>query len=287
MKVKQSIVLGYYLSKLRLLSILSPRLAAKEAFQLFCTPFSARKSLPAPAVFDHVKKMVLSHNGHRIQVYNWQPSTPTGRRILICHGFDSSIYKFSHYIQAFLDAGCIVWALDAPAHGASSGATVNAAIYADVIQGLIENHGPFEGIMTHSLGGLAAVLALERMPAATVDRLVLVAPATESTTAANSFFQKIPLSLRVQNEFYKLVTETAGKPMEWYSVSRAISNLNVTTLWIHDRDDQLTPLDDVTPVMKQQPANVTFHITSGLGHSNIYRDAQVQAKIVDFLTNPA
>jgi hypothetical protein len=57
------------------------------------------------------------------------------------------------------------------------------------------------------------------------------------------------------------------------------------TLWIHDKNDKITPLDDVEPLMEKQLPHIEYMITSGLGHSRIYKEEHVIEKVVAFLNS--
>jgi fermentation-respiration switch protein FrsA (DUF1100 family) len=62
-----------------------------------------------------------------------------------------------------------------------------------------------------------------------------------------------------------------------------MKHIKASVLWVHDEDDQVTPLKDVEKLILQQPPNVEFLITKGLGHNRIYRDNEVKRKIFSFL----
>ena len=72
-------------------------------------------------------------------------------------------------------------------------------------------------------------------------------------------------------------------PPEWYSVSRAVNNLNFKILWCHDEKDRITPWRDAQKVREQNHPNINFVVTNGLGHRGIYRDEKIAKTIVDFL----
>jgi hypothetical protein len=54
-------------------------------------------------------------------------------------------------------------------------------------------------------------------------------------------------------------------------------------LWCHDKDDDMTPLSDVEPIIEKGYSNFKFFITEGLGHRRIYRDNKVSKEVIDFL----
>jgi pimeloyl-ACP methyl ester carboxylesterase len=62
-----------------------------------------------------------------------------------------------------------------------------------------------------------------------------------------------------------------------------MKHIKAKILWMHDEDDLVTPLHDALKVKEENFPNVQFIITKGLGHSRIYRDAEVGRTIVDFL----
>jgi hypothetical protein len=62
-----------------------------------------------------------------------------------------------------------------------------------------------------------------------------------------------------------------------------MQHIKASTLWIHDEEDDVTPLSDALKVKELELPNVEFYITRGLGHRRIYRDKTVKNKVIDFL----
>jgi hypothetical protein len=114
-------------------------------------------------------------------------------------------------------------------------------------------------------------------------RVVYIAPAVETRTAMQTFFNFLQLNEKVKKEFESFIEKTGGKPASWYSIRRAAQNIKATVLFFQDRDDEMTPLKDVKPLMDEAPANFRFEITEGLGHRRIYRDNKVSKAIIEFL----
>ena len=113
--------------------------------------------------------------------------------------------------------------------------------------------------------------------------MVFIAPLTELKTSADIFFSILNIDQKVQQRFDELITNMGGYPLEWYSIRRAIKNIRAQVLWLHDEDDDQTPLRDALKVKRDNPANVKFLITKGLGHSRIYNDKKIVQEIIDFL----
>ena len=117
-----------------------------------------------------------------------------------------------------------------------------------------------------------------------MERIVWIAPATEVTAAVESFVAFLQLSPAIAKHFYAEIERVGGKEIAWYSVSRAVKNIMVPILWIHDEDDAVTPFADVIPVMETKQSNIRFMVTKGWGHRQIYRENKVKKEVIAFLT---
>ncbi|MFM7838591.1 MAG: hypothetical protein ACKO6K_03410, partial [Chitinophagaceae bacterium] len=83
--------------------------------------------------------------------------------------------------------------------------------------------------------------------------------------------------------FDELILQQSGFPASHFSIARALPGITAQVLWIHDEDDELTPLQDALRVKDKQLPHLQFSITKGLGHRKIYRDNRVVKQIIDFL----
>jgi len=160
---------------------------------------------------------------------------------------------------------------------------ISAPLFTNMLTMICEKYGPVQSFMAHSFGGLTLSMALETMEHNETFKVVFIAPLTELKTAAESFFHLLKLNEQIQKEFDKQIADIGGYPLEWYSIRRAIKNIRAQVLWLHDEDDDLTPVRDALKVKKENLVNVKFLITKGLGHSQIYNDKKVVQEIIDFL----
>jgi len=156
-------------------------------------------------------------------------------------------------------------------------------LYKEFIETIYRNYGPVQSFLAHSLGGLALSLALEHIEHDALYKVALVAPATETTTAADFFFSFLKLDAALRPEFDKVILEKSGHPTEWFSITRAAKQIKATVLWVHDKDDNMTPYSDIQTIINAHYPNFHFLITEGLGHRRIYRDSKVAKTIVEFL----
>ena len=114
-------------------------------------------------------------------------------------------------------------------------------------------------------------------------RAVLIAPATETSSAIDSFFRFLDLAPSIRPVFDQLIYDSHGLHPSHYSIRRAIKHTKAQILWIHDEEDDMTPLRDALLVKDDHNENVHFEITKGYGHRSIYRQNKVVKQILEFL----
>lgn len=279
MNFGQKLAVNYIRAKLNILSLVSKEKAAQKAFELFCTPFKKTKK-KRPPVFDKAEKLALDVEGLTIHGYRW--NHPQEKKFLIIHGFESTAYNFDRYVVPLTKKGYEVMAFDAPAHGNSDGSQITLPLYVETIRMINQEFGPIHSFLSHSFGGLAISHFLESLEKNDEMKLVLIAPATETTTAIDSFFEFLHLNGSLRKEFDAFVKKKGGYAPEHYSIRRAMNGIKSQVLWVHDQDDEMTPLSDALKVHADQHPNVQFLITEGLGHRRIYRENQVVKAILDF-----
>jgi len=285
MKLKQKLTISYVRAHLHILTLVSPRQAAKKAFSLFCTP-RRKPGKKLPPLFDKGEKLSFHLEDHPVRGHRWRPhqaSSNTLKKVLIAHGFESSSRNFEQYVNAFLKKGYEVLAFDAPAHGRSGGRRITLPLYVDMIRTIHDHYGPIHSFMGHSLGGLALSLFLESITHQKTTRLVLISPPVEMVSAVDTLFQMLELDAGVRTAFDEYACRLSGRPFSWFSLRRALHGIKAEVLWLHDEDDDVTPLADTLPVKNDSHPNIRWVTTKGLGHRKIYRDGEVLRQVVDFL----
>jgi pimeloyl-ACP methyl ester carboxylesterase len=275
----QQMMLAFLKTKITLSSMVSAKWAAQIAFDMFSTPYRKSKK-PKPSIFKQAENIKINVNGHLINGYKWNPEAK--KQLLILHGFESRAYKFDMYISPFLNKGWGITVMDAKAHGKSEGNQIIIPEYVAMIEALEHTYGKFSAYLAHSFGGIAVTLHIEKSKNSDA-KLVLIAPATETDTAIKLFCKIVGVNEAVRKAIDELILEKSGNPTSFYSVKRIAAHLNNKILWIHDRNDKITPLKDVEPLINQHPSHIDFKITEGLGHSRIYKEEQIVEKVVDFL----
>jgi alpha-beta hydrolase superfamily lysophospholipase len=272
----------YYRTRLRLLQWFSLKKAASEAFILFTTPLPVKQKTPA-VLPEGAETLAFQFDQETVRGFRWQ--NPGRRRVLILHGFSSNLNKFMHYVDPLKKAGFEVLLFNAPAHGNSTGKTFNVLQYRDMIHKVAETYGPIQNFIAHSFGGLALSLYTESLKEQNQLKLVLIAPATETSTAIDQFATKLKISNRLKTAMKDYIFQKSGIKAEDFSVRKAMHHIKAPVLWIHDLDDAVTPWKDAAAVQSDRHPNIYFINTRGLGHRKIYKDSEVAAKVIRYITD--
>lgn len=226
----------------------------------------------------------------RLRGFRWQGRT--AQTALLVHGFEGDSGSLGNYVEPLLEKGFTVVAFDAPAHGVSEGTTINLLEYSQMLARVLQTYPNIEAVIAHSLGSAAASLALEKitMPrsaaqaSATPIKLVAIAAAVDPKKFSDSFLATLHISQPVRDRFYQIIHQLGGEPMQWYSMRRSLTHTAARVLLIHDVGDTTCLHADAAHLAASLP-DALFVETQGLGHNRIYKDKQVELRVIDFVSN--
>ncbi len=277
---------------LKSLEALSPSIAGWIAFQAFLTPLrdyfpisDAEKAILQTARVKPIACPVPSpkpgqRKAHRLQTYTWgQDGDPT---ILLLHGWMASSSHMGSFVEPLLREGFRVVAVDAPAHGRSSGITSDMPAFARALQAGVEQLGPVDGVIAHSFGASSCLFLLHESPGSiALKNLVLLAPPSEISLFLEIITRAMGASPRLQAAMEQRFIQRYGNPSSHYAIARMVRQTPLPGLVIHDRDDQLVPFREGEAIAQNWP-NSQFIMTSGLGHGGILRDSAIIEQVVQF-----
>lgn len=268
----------------RVMSQVAPGLACSIAAWLWSRPPKAVRSgwLPADA-----EPITLNMEGRIAQGLCWAGRGQEAPRILVQHGWGSSVAKMMPVIEALVDAGACVVAFDAFRHGRTGagrhGWQQSSLIeLSDVMIALAREFGPFDGLLAHSAAAAAAARSMRQ--GMRVERAVFLAPLVAPLRQAPQLSHALGLTPEVDHRWPKVLLARFGAThadIDMLNVPRAENLPQV--LIVQDQDDVLSPADDA---MRLRDAwdGAQLMQTQGLGHNRLCRDVKVLRLAVDFLT---
>jgi pimeloyl-ACP methyl ester carboxylesterase len=277
---------------------LSPTIAARLALELFLTPPRRKLDAVDVPVVARAAQRAIAVGRDRIAALEWAPATagPAAAAsaggaerppsVLLLHGWGSHAARFGHFVDPLAAHGFRVVGLDAPAHGDSTGRRCDLSQFRAALRVALAEFAPVTGIVAHSMGASAAVWQLADEPHPDVRALVVVGMPRDVAYMMESFALVLDLRADVARRLRSLFTQRFGAPPEHFSAHALAERLDVTTLVVHDLDDDVAPTEHAREFAARL-RHSHFRETRGLHHSGALRDASTIAEIVAFLRGSA
>lgn len=263
-------------NSLNAISYISPRYASIKALNLFATPRKGRITPTQKIFLDTAETFQLNYKNLNILTYQWKGNGPT---VLLAHGWESNTQRWEKLIELLIKDNYNVVALDAPAHGASSGKQFNAVLYSECINEVAKHYNP-QIIIGHSVGGMASGFYQYRFQNQDLEKLVLLGAPSEFTGVFKRYVDMMGYNDRIENGLNKLVLKRFNNKPSYFSLANFAKTIDTKTLIIHDTNDKIIPHNDAKLIVNSHK-NATFVSTDGFGHG--LRNETVNTHILDFI----
>jgi pimeloyl-ACP methyl ester carboxylesterase len=250
--------------------------SAKLASQLFSTPRSRPFTEEDRALLKTGQALSLKCG---LAATAWGSSE--GEPILLVHGWQRQRASLGKFVEPLLAAGKRVVAFDAPAHGDSPGKKTNPLEYAKAILAVGQELGNLDGIVAHSMGGGASLIALSQ--GLQGERIVLLASAADWEYQMRFFAKYLGLPEKAATRLVKVLEEQVQIDVTKMNSAYVCKELKQAALLFHDPEDKRVPYQDSLDISKQLQRAQLITV-QGLGHAGILEDKNVIDKSVSFLT---
>ncbi|WP_055435742.1 alpha/beta hydrolase [Lacinutrix algicola] len=265
-------------NSLNAISYISPKYASDKALDLFATPRKGRVLEKQKAFLDSAETHQLKHENLNILTYNWKGA---GKTILLAHGWESNTHRWEVLINQLKALNYNIIALDAPAHGASSGKQFNAVMYSECIH-LAAEHYKADIIIGHSVGGMATGFYQNKYQNKNLEKLILLGAPSEFTGVFKRYVDMMGYNKRIENGLNNLVLKRFNNLPSYFSLANFAKNIDTKTLIIHDVEDKIIPYNDAEMIAKNHK-NATFITTKGYGHG--LRNEIVNNHILEYIAS--
>lgn len=266
--------MGFYFN---ILSFVNPKKLKKDGFELFCNPF-ARKVKPHQLEFlQKGMSDVLELEGYKIQTYKWGSGS---KKILLVHGWSSHSFRWKNYIEHLLKNDFTVYALDAPAHGLSSGKSIHVVLYAKVINAFLELNTEITSIVSHSIGGFATTYFLDQYKVHTIEKVVIMGAPGEASDFFDFYKETLGLTTKSLNLIIEEFYTQLGKVPSYFSSAKLAESILVPALIVHDKNDLATDYQYSIRLNKHWK-NSELILTEGLGHD--LKSKELMKQVTEFV----
>jgi pimeloyl-ACP methyl ester carboxylesterase len=252
--------------------------AAWLADRIFCTPPSSQVPAAVRTVLASGERGWVLADDDRVAVWRWGQ----GPAVALVHGWGSRAARLAAHVEPLVQQGFSVVAFDAPAHGESEG-TLGSGIQAARALRAIAAATPLYGVVAHSLGAAATLLALRE--GLGLRRAVFLSPPSDIAVYAARFaelFGLRPDTLAAMKRRTERRLRFRWRDLDLIGIAAAIRGVEL--LLLHDKNDADVSWDNGARIAAAWGGSgATFVTTEGLGHHRIARDPAVVAQAARFL----
>jgi pimeloyl-ACP methyl ester carboxylesterase len=202
----------------------------------------------------------------------------SGPTVLLMHGWEGRPTQFASLIQALVDAGYGVVALDGPAHGRSPGREANVVLFARALLEAAGELPPLHAVIGHSMGGASALLASQMGLRARA--LVSISAPSRILGPLRSFARFMGLPPKARAHFVSQVETHAGIPAANLDVQRY--QLDIPGLVVHANDDPVVPADDAQAIHDAWFDSQLLRLEQG-GHQRLLSDPRLIGAVLGLL----
>lgn len=260
-----------------------PKRMGTLAWRLFKTPVIRAKHGRSDTLLDTAQRSFLPHQGQQIRLYTWGSGT---RTILLVHGWESRGTALRALVPDLLAQGFRVVAMDAPAHGESTGRQVHPLMLAQAIGAVIDHLGNVDSIAAHSFGGFSTAILLQHVrPDLQLRRFVNLAAFSSAEVPFRTYQTFFGFSERVFEEMVRAAQREVGvNPLDFAFLGTEKPASVAQVLIVHDEADPITHFDNARHYFESW-ADTQLLITQGCGHFRILKAPNIVKFITTFLAS--
>ena len=215
------------------------------------------------------------NDGHQVAFYDWGGQGP---KILLLHGWESNASRWHDLAIQLVKEGYAPIAIDAPAHGKSTGEKFTVLEYGRWLEELVPQVEPF-AVVGHSAGGMAILVASKTISKSAKKAVVKATPA--GLESLFDYFRRlVHLGAHSFQSFELAFEGEFGKPYRDFTALDYIKGEMPSGLILHDQLDEVIPEEEAR-LIAQNWKNADLVWTRGLGHSQ--KSPEIYQRIIDFL----
>lgn len=275
-KIKYFILTKSVGAYINLLSFWNPEKASQLAYQLFSNPRIGKLSAQnLPPVLQEATRETIHHNGLHFETYKWKGNDTV---TLLVHGWESNASRWEKLLPHLKKSGNTIIAIDAPAHGLSSGKEFNVPQYAEFIDILVKQHQP-KHLIGHSIGGIASAY-YQRHYNHSIEKMVLLGAPSDFKIMLDNYTNMLSLNGKIHQLLTDYIKQRFDITVEEFSAQKFLQTSTIPGIIAHDFEDTVVAFSEAKKLASSWKT-AQFIETKGLGHS--LHDDELYEKIIKFL----
>jgi alpha-beta hydrolase superfamily lysophospholipase len=267
-------IIGLYIN---LLSYILPDKALVMAYGFFSKPRKGKlQKGKLPEILQEAILETIKYKNQDFQTYTWQGNQ---NKILLVHGWESNASRWEKLLLFLKKSNNTIIAIDAPAHGLSSGEEFSVPTYAAFINEICKTHYP-KIIIGHSMGGVACSYYQHHYQQNHLEKMILLGSPSDFNILMQNFINTLGLNSKV----YKLINDYIKKRFsintDEFTSQIFLKNTTISGIIAHDINDDVVAFTEAQKLAATWQ-KAQFIETKGLGHS--LHDDKLYQNIYQFL----
>ncbi len=229
-----------------------------------------------PSILQDTQAETIQHNEHHFETYTWKGNST---RILLVHGWESNSGRWEKLIPYLQQSGSTIIAIDAPAHGQSSGSEFNVPLYAEFINKAVQKYQP-SIIIGHSIGGAACIYHQYLHPETSIQKMIVLGAPSDLKTLLDNYIQMLSLNPKMFDHLEKHYLKNFKIELDHFSGATLAKEITIEGIIAHDTADTVVSFQEGQKIADNWKKG-RFVETTGLGHS--MHDDALYKEIYQFL----
>ncbi len=266
--------IGLYLN---FLSFIYPEKAKQIAYSLFAEPRKGRlfkSNLPKNLEEAEIESFYFKEQ--KFKSYIWKGNQTV---IILVHGWESNSLRWQKLLPYLKETGSTIIAIDAPAHGLSSGNKFDIPKYAAYINIVAKKYNP-KYLIGHSLGGKTCLYYQYFYKNKNIEKIVTLGSPSDFKILLNKYIKLLSLNTNIKKSLEVQYRKIFRSSLTFFSGKHFASKINTRGLIAHDISDSVVAYEEGKKIASGWKDSI-FIETKGLGHS--MHDEDLYQKITQFL----
>lgn len=266
---------GLYIN---LLGFIAPKKAALVAYRIFSKPRKGKLNKDfLPIFFQNAKLETLLFEHHKIQTYSWSGNKNV---ILLVHGWESNTTRWKKLFAYLETSKSTLVALDAPAHGLTSGEEFNAILYSKFIKVVVEHYKP-SIIIGHSVGAMASLYYQSQSQNPWIKKMVLLGAPSDLEQILQNYVSLIGLNSKMRKQLALFFTQKFKLQIADFSGIHFGKKLEIEGIIAHDYKDKIVLFSESEKIASSW-TKAKYIKTNGFGHS--LHQPELYQEILEFVS---
>jgi pimeloyl-ACP methyl ester carboxylesterase len=266
--------IGLYLN---FLSFVHPEKAMQIAYSLFAEPRKGRLIKSSlPEILKEAEIENFHFKNQKFKSYIWKGNQTV---IILVHGWESNSLRWQKLLPYLQETGSTIIAIDAPAHGLSSGNKFDIPKYAAYINIVAKKYNP-KYLIGHSLGGKTCLYYQYFYKNKNIEKMVTLGSPSDFKVLLNKYIKLLSLNTNIKKSLEVQYRKIFRSSLTFFSAKYFASKINTRGLIAHDISDSVVAYEEGKKIASGWKDSI-FIETKGLGHS--MHDEDLYQKITQFL----